>query len=440
MNLSSTTGSASRNPPVSFPPADASVSNGRNDLRPCERITIPSATPGYETTYVAGAGDSWCSIAQRWQVGEQSLRHANTPTNEGQRGAQSEGSTPSEVKEGIGSFVEGAVAGDFGDNQSWSATAGQVAVGFIPIVGQIADARDTLASAKKVWNGEEGGWLSLGSSIVGWVPGVGDAAKAAIRGGAKAADAGAGVAQRAGRHGDEVGPGAAKKADDAAGASTTARKGDEGAAAAATAGARRLHGETSAASAQRLDREIAHARANGGSADDIKLWERRRADNLANVRNEAAQLDGAVPGRLMPNSHYELNGYKYTTDTQGRIKTVEGELRLEAAPRNRAAQGKIGAEDGRLSIDEGGHLIGAQFGGYRGPENLSPMNGSINDYPHGEWGAMEKRWANALTEGKSVSVKIDIKYADDSMRASEFNVTQVTEGRVSKHRVANSKE
>lgn len=68
------------------------------------------------------------------------------------------------------------------------------------------------------------------------------------------------------------------------------------------------------------------------------------------------------------------------------------------------------------------------------------MNGSINDYPHGEWGAMEKRWANALTEGKSVSVKIDIKYADDSMRASEFNVTQVTEGRVSKHRVANSKE
>jgi hypothetical protein len=48
-------------------------------------------------------------------------------------------------REGAGSFLDGAVMGDFADNNSWSATAGQVAIGFVPIAGQIADARDSLS-------------------------------------------------------------------------------------------------------------------------------------------------------------------------------------------------------------------------------------------------------------------------------------------------------
>jgi hypothetical protein len=118
-------------------------------------------------------------------------------------------------KEGIGSFVEGAVKGDFGDNDSWSATAGQVALGFVPILGQIADARDTAAAFGKVLKGEEGAWLNLGASLVGWVPGVGDAAKAAIRGGKKAIDASAEVAQAAARKGGEVVDNAGGKGADA---------------------------------------------------------------------------------------------------------------------------------------------------------------------------------------------------------------------------------
>lgn len=111
---------------------------------------------------------------------------------------------PAADSEGVGSFIEGAVLGDFGDNNSWSATGGQVAVGFIPVVGQIADARDTIASVGQVLRGEEGGWLNLGASVVGWVPGFGDAAKAAIRGGSRIADAGTEVAQGVVRQTDEV--------------------------------------------------------------------------------------------------------------------------------------------------------------------------------------------------------------------------------------------
>jgi hypothetical protein len=109
--------------------------------------------------------------------------------------------------EGVGSFVEGAVLGNFSDNRSWSATAGQVAVGFVPVVGQIADARDTIASVGQVLRGEEGGWLNLGASVVGWVPGVGDAAKAAIRGGGHVAEAGADVGKAVAHHADEAAAG-----------------------------------------------------------------------------------------------------------------------------------------------------------------------------------------------------------------------------------------
>lgn len=109
---------------------------------------------------------------------------------------------PPASREEIGSVVEGAVMGDFGDNNSWSATAGQVGVGFVPVLGQIADARDTIASVGQVFRGEEGGWFNLGTAVIGWVPGVGDAAKAALRGGERVADAGGEIAQGAARQAD----------------------------------------------------------------------------------------------------------------------------------------------------------------------------------------------------------------------------------------------
>ena len=106
--------------------------------------------------------------------------------------------------------------GNFSDNHSWSATGGQVVVGFIPVVGQIADARDTIASVGQVLRGEEGGWLNLGASLVGWVPGIGDAARAAIRGGGNLAEAGVDVGKAVVRNSDEVAETAVKVESNAA--------------------------------------------------------------------------------------------------------------------------------------------------------------------------------------------------------------------------------
>ena len=80
-------------------------------------------------------------------------------------------------------FATGFVAGDFADGLGWGGTAGQIVGGLVPIYGQIADARDTAANARNVWNNPGSGeaWLGLGMSAVAWVPGIGDAAKGSYR-------------------------------------------------------------------------------------------------------------------------------------------------------------------------------------------------------------------------------------------------------------------
>jgi hypothetical protein len=75
-------------------------------------------------------------------------------------------------EEGIGSFFEGAIIGDFGENESWSAIAGQTVIGFVPIAGQIADVRDLGAAIRNVGEGRSGAWMSVGVAIAGFVPGL----------------------------------------------------------------------------------------------------------------------------------------------------------------------------------------------------------------------------------------------------------------------------
>lgn len=75
-------------------------------------------------------------------------------------------------QEGALSFFEGAILGDFGENDSWSAIAGQSVIGFVPIAGQIADARDISASLVSVAEGRNGAWIAFGASVAGIVPGL----------------------------------------------------------------------------------------------------------------------------------------------------------------------------------------------------------------------------------------------------------------------------
>ena len=87
------------------------------------------------------------------------------------------------------SIALGASMGDFADDTGVGGTVGQIGVGLIPIAGQIADARDTAANFVNVWNNPSSGdaWIGLAMSGVAWVPGAGDAVKAAYKGGKQVA-------------------------------------------------------------------------------------------------------------------------------------------------------------------------------------------------------------------------------------------------------------
>lgn len=271
---------------------------------------------------------------------------------------------PAKSEEGVGAFFEGALKGDFSGNDSWSALAGQTVVGFIPVVGQIADARDTAAAIGQVARGEEGGWIALGAAAIGWIPG-GDIAKGGLRAADNVAEAGVDVVRRT--------------ADDAAAAARITRSVDP------ATGRVQIRGE-------------------GGRPGD---W--------------PAELNART---LEPHADYHVNGYHYATDAKGRVTTVEGRLDLETAPRNSYQQQVSGRTD-RLPDDQGGHLIASIFKGPGDRLNLVPMNGNFN---MGAWRSMESRFADALAKGHSVDLRIKAVYADDSARPTRFIVISITDG------------
>ena len=127
---------------------------------------------------------------------------------------------------------------------------------------------------------------------------------------------------------------------------------------------------------------------------------------------------------LEPNADYVINGYKFATDVQGRVVSVEGKLDLKVAERN-GYQQKISGRDDRLPDDQGGHLIASIFNGPGDRLNLVPMNGNFN---MGAWRNLEDKLAAALKDGRKVEVKIDVVYPDSSGRPSQFVVTSQIDG------------
>jgi len=118
------------------------------------------------------------------------------------------------------------------------------------------------------------------------------------------------------------------------------------------------------------------------------------------------------------------SGHIYTTDSLGRIDSVEGKLTLADGTRNEYAQSVAGRVD-RLPTDDGGHLIASRFGGSGDLDNLVPMDSNLN---RSAWKTMENEWATALQNGSEVNVSIDAIYEGASQRPSEFLIEYFIDG------------
>ena len=129
--------------------------------------------------------------------------------------------------------------------------------------------------------------------------------------------------------------------------------------------------------------------------------------------------------------HYEL-GPNNTHHAYGQLRLVPPEARDR---RNSAAQSAAGGDrrrngrfdDGSIDPrgpDEGGHLIGYQFGGEggRGTANLFPQNRALNrrysaDGPgSGGYANLENEWATLLRDGNQVYVDIYASAANPDAR------------------------
>lgn len=79
----------------------------------------------------------------------------------------------------------------------------------------------------------------------------------------------------------------------------------------------------------------------------------------------------------------------------------------------------------------GGHIIARIFNGPGEQINYVPQTATLNN---GEWKTMEKKWNDALSEGKKVEVDIKINYADN-LRPTDFDVTYIiktSDGKIEK--------
>lgn len=119
--------------------------------------------------------------------------------------------------------------------------------------------------------------------------------------------------------------------------------------------------------------------------------------------------------------------YLYTTDSQGRIKTVIADpLILKKSGRARSSY-TYQNPTGKTAADDSGHLIADRFDGAGSRENIVSQLSSTNQ---GAWKNMEQRWADALnaTPPKSVSVEIQVQYGSGG-RPTGFRVIEWIDGK-----------
>ena len=129
---------------------------------------------------------------------------------------------------------------------------------------------------------------------------------------------------------------------------------------------------------------------------------------------------------LLPNTEYEINGYKYKTDDKGRPISAEGKLRISDSdyPRNMEMVREIDSQEYKQG-DDRGHLIAHWFGGSDKLENLVPMDAKLN---RGDFKKLENTLADAVNGGADVRLKVEPVYEGNSTRPSEFRVSYSIDG------------
>lgn len=134
-----------------------------------------------------------------------------------------------------------------------------------------------------------------------------------------------------------------------------------------------------------------------------------------------------VNNDLVADNTYEINGYKYETDENGRIVSVEGKLQVKDHDNYRKikdTKSEIG-KGNEKETDDRGHIIGDQFNGSNGMENIVAQDSVLNQR---EYKDFENQLAKEVNKGKDVHMRVDLDYPGDSYRPGSFLVSYSING------------
>lgn len=131
-------------------------------------------------------------------------------------------------------------------------------------------------------------------------------------------------------------------------------------------------------------------------------------------------------GNLLSNIFYytgEFGDHMGVTDDLGRLVEMHvDDLKLSNSPRPPHNPNT----PGKLPGDQAGHIIADQFGGSPELDNLVSQLTNVNK---SQYRKLEIEWANALKEGKSVTVNVKMNYAADGVRPVSFDITYSIDGK-----------
>lgn len=153
------------------------------------------------------------------------------------------------------------------------------------------------------------------------------------------------------------------------------------------------------------------------------------ANRSANYYDDTGKLyrSGA---ELTPNNNYEINGYKYSTDEIGRIKNAEASpLRTKDWDGRKTIKDSIGdiGKGSEKIGDNRGHIIGDQFGGSNGLENMIPQDAYINKTTYKNF---ENMLAAEVKKGSNVEMYVNLIYEGTSRRPNNIIVNYVINGKL----------
>lgn len=89
---------------------------------------------------------------------------------------------------------------------------------------------------------------------------------------------------------------------------------------------------------------------------------------------------------------------------------------------------------GKQRGDHAGHVFGDRFGGSRDLDNLVSQTSGVN---LSTFKKLENRWAEAITKGQNVEVKVNMIYSGNNVRPTSFEVIYKINGKLKKVPIQN---